>query len=100
MTTATRTDPLAFLTDQLTELKAKGTYFRLRAGKNHEFLLPVGHLGEQERTSGLRDGLDDQHPGHDGNAGEVAGKERFIDGDILDGYDALLARQVNDSVNQ
>lgn len=30
MTTATRTDPLAFLTDQLNELRAKGTYFRLR----------------------------------------------------------------------
>ena len=30
MTTATRTDPLAFLTDQLNELRTKGTYFRLR----------------------------------------------------------------------
>ncbi|HZQ19847.1 MAG TPA: glycine C-acetyltransferase [Terriglobales bacterium] len=30
MTTATRTDPLSFLTNQLNDLKAKGTYFRLR----------------------------------------------------------------------
>jgi glycine C-acetyltransferase len=30
MATATRTDPLAYLTDQLNDLKAKGTYFRLR----------------------------------------------------------------------
>jgi glycine C-acetyltransferase len=30
MPTATRTDPLSFLTDQLNELKAKGTHFRLR----------------------------------------------------------------------
>jgi len=30
MPTATRTDPLSFLTDQLNDLKAKGTYFRLR----------------------------------------------------------------------
>src|ERR1051326_7633248 len=30
MTTATRTNPLSYLTDQLSELKAKGTYFRLR----------------------------------------------------------------------
>jgi glycine C-acetyltransferase len=30
MTTATRTDPLSYLTDQLNDLKAKGTYFRLR----------------------------------------------------------------------
>src|SRR5258705_1984811 len=30
MSTATRTDPLSFLTDQLEELKAKGTHFKLR----------------------------------------------------------------------
>src|ERR1700759_438897 len=30
MATATRTDPLSFLTDQLNELKEKGTYFKLR----------------------------------------------------------------------
>src|SRR5581483_5150025 len=30
MTTATRTNPLSYLTDQLDDLKAKGTYFRLR----------------------------------------------------------------------
>jgi glycine C-acetyltransferase len=30
MPAATRTDPLSFLTDQLNELKAKGTHFRLR----------------------------------------------------------------------
>lgn len=30
MTTSTRTDPLAFLTDELNALKKKGTYFRLR----------------------------------------------------------------------
>jgi len=30
MPTATRTDPLSYLTDQLSDLKAKGTHFRLR----------------------------------------------------------------------
>jgi glycine C-acetyltransferase len=30
MTTATRVDPLSYLTDQLNELKVKGTHFRLR----------------------------------------------------------------------
>ena len=30
MTTATRTNPLTYLTDQLNELKAKGTHFKLR----------------------------------------------------------------------
>src|SRR5258708_31202783 len=30
MTTATRTNPLSYLTDQLNDLKAKGTHFKLR----------------------------------------------------------------------
>src|SRR5260370_24299940 len=30
MPTATRTDPLSYLTDQLSDLKSKGTHFRLR----------------------------------------------------------------------
>ena len=30
MTTATRINPLAYLTDQLDELKARGTHFKLR----------------------------------------------------------------------
>src|SRR6202049_2230786 len=30
MTTATRTNPLSYLTDQLNEIKAKGTHFKLR----------------------------------------------------------------------
>ena len=30
MPTATRTNPLSYLTDQLNELKAKGTHFKLR----------------------------------------------------------------------
>src|ERR1700735_1543722 len=30
MTTATRTNPLSYLTDQLSELKARGTHFKLR----------------------------------------------------------------------
>ena len=30
MTTATRTNPLSYLTDQLNELKTKGTHFKLR----------------------------------------------------------------------
>ena len=30
MTSATRTNPLSYLTDQLDELKAKGTHFKLR----------------------------------------------------------------------
>src|SRR6266478_6452209 len=36
MPTATRTNPLSFLTDQLDELKAKGTHFKLRVLENEQ----------------------------------------------------------------
>ncbi len=36
MPTATRTNPLSYLTTQLDELKAKGTYFRLRVLENEQ----------------------------------------------------------------
>ena len=36
MPTATRTNPLSYLTSQLDELKAKGTYFRLRVLENEQ----------------------------------------------------------------
>src|SRR2546423_11846357 len=36
MPTATRTDPLSYLSDQLNDLKAKGTYFRLRVLENEQ----------------------------------------------------------------
>jgi glycine C-acetyltransferase len=36
MTTATRANPLSYLTDQLNDLKQKGTYFRLRVLENEQ----------------------------------------------------------------
>jgi hypothetical protein len=49
MTTATRTNPLSYLTDQLNELKAKGTHFKLRVLERR-----TGsglHLRRQEESS-------------------------------------------------
>jgi glycine C-acetyltransferase len=42
MATATRTNPLAYLTEQLSDLKAKGTYFRLRVLEDEQ--APVCHF--------------------------------------------------------
>ena len=59
------------------------------AGEDHELVVAVGDLGEQERAAGLGDGFDDEDAGHDGVVGEVAGELRLVDGDVFDGDDAL-----------
>ena len=46
MTTATRTNPLSYLTDQLNELKAKGTHFKLRVLEDEQ--APRLHVRRQE----------------------------------------------------
>ncbi len=46
MTTATRTNPLSYLTDQLNELKAKGTHFKLRVLEDEQ--APGLYLRRQE----------------------------------------------------
>src|SRR5258708_36514341 len=63
----------------------------LDAGEGHEALGAVGELGEEEAAAGLGDGLDHEDAGHDGEVGEVALEEGLVDGDVVDGYDALLA---------
>ena len=70
------------------------------AGKDHQLFASVFHFGEQQRSSGLGDGLDDQYSRHDGKVGKVPGKERLVDGDVLDGHDSLPAGQINDAVNE
>jgi glycine C-acetyltransferase len=46
MATATRTNPLSYLTDQLNDLKAKGTYFRLRVLDDEQ--APICHFDGKE----------------------------------------------------
>ena len=46
MTTATRTDPLSYLGKQLDDLKAKGTYFKLRVLEDEQ--APVCHFDGRE----------------------------------------------------
>ena len=70
------------------------------AGEDHELVLAVGDLGEQQRAAGLRDGLDHQDAGHDGVVGEVAGEVRLVGGDVLDGDDARLALHLDDAVDE
>ena len=50
--TATRTNPLSYLTDQLNELKAKGTHFKLRVLEDEQ--APVCTFDEGQHSSGMR----------------------------------------------
>ena len=70
------------------------------AGEDHELGVAVGDFGEQERAAGLGDGLDHEDAGHDGEVGEVAGELGLVDGDVLDGDDALLALDLEDAVDE
>ena len=46
----------------------------------------IRRLGDKSQDAGsLRECFDDQHTGHDRRAGKMAGKERLIDRDVLDG---------------
>ena len=60
MPTATRTNPLAFLTEQLDELKAKGTHFKLRVLEDEQapvctFRWQAGHQPRLEQLPWLYD---------------------------------------------
>ena len=70
------------------------------AGEDHELVVAVGDLGEQERAAGLGDGFDHEDAGHDGVVGEVAREVRLVDGDVLDGDDALLRLHLDDAVDE
>ena len=72
----------------------------LDPGEHDEFVLPVFHFGQQQRPARLGNGLHNQHPRHDRQVGKVPGKERLVDGHILDGHDPLLALDLNDAVDQ
>ncbi len=49
----------------------------------------VGDFVEEESAAGLSDGFDHEDAGHDGVAGEMALEELFVEGDVLEGDDAL-----------
>jgi hypothetical protein len=70
------------------------------AGEDHEGALGVGELGEDEDAADLGDGFDDEDTGHDGIAREVALEEGLIDGDVLDGDDALFSFDLEDAVDE
>ena len=102
MTTATRTNPLSYLTDQLNELKAKGTHFKLRVledeqapvctfdGKKVINLASNNYLGltthpklreaalEATRKYGVGSGAVRTIAGHDEDSHGTGGKDRAL----------------------
>ena len=72
----------------------------LNAGEDHKLGVAVGDLGEEKSAAGLGDGFDHEDAGHDGVAGEVALKKLLVDGDVLDGDDALARLHLEDAVDK
>ncbi len=72
----------------------------LNPGKDHQLLVAILHFGQQQCAASLRNGFHHQHPRHDRHPGKMPGKERLVNGDILDGHDSLLALEVNHTVDQ
>ena len=70
------------------------------AGEDHQLVVAVGDLGEQERAAGLGDGFDHEDAGHDGVVGEVALELGLVERDVFDGDDALLALDLDDAVDE
>ena len=70
------------------------------AGKDHELGVTVGDLIEEQSAACLSDGFDHEDAGHDGVVGEVALEVRLVDGDVLDGDDALPALDLDDTVDK
>ena len=56
-------------------------------------------LTEQEATQ-LSHGLDDEYAGHDGRAGIMPAKERFIDRDVLHTDGTSVTFHLDDSINE
>src|ERR1700693_5524925 len=68
--------------------------------KHHDLVAPIFHLGQQQRPARLRDGFYNQHARHYGQPGKVSHKKGFVDGDILDGNNALPALQIQHAIDQ
>jgi hypothetical protein len=72
----------------------------LDAGENHQLFFPVGDLGQHDHPAGLGHRLHHQNAGHDGIAGEMALKERLVDGDIFDRHQPPGRLEFDDPVDE
>lgn len=67
--------------------------------EQHDLVLAVWDLAQDEDTGGLRHALDNEDAGHDGETGEVALEVWFGGGNVLDADDAHLF-QFKDAVHK
>ena len=72
----------------------------LNTREHHQLVVAILDFRQQQGAAGLSDGFDDQHARHNRQVGEVPREEWLVYRDILDRYNALLAREIDDAVNQ
>jgi hypothetical protein len=70
------------------------------SGKDHDLVAAVFDFGQQQCAASLRNGLDNQHAGHDGQAGKMSGEERLVNRHVLDGDNSLFSLEFQHPVDQ
>ena len=63
-------------------------------------LLELREAVRHEENTRLRHGLDDEHAGHDRNAGEMPLEERFVEGKILIRANVSAGHQLVHAIHQ
>jgi hypothetical protein len=72
----------------------------LNSGEQHQLGVAIFHFRKQQDTASLGHSLDDEDTRHHREPGKVSGKKRFVDRDVLDGYNPLPPLKIDDAVNQ
>src|SRR5580704_1612091 len=70
------------------------------SGEQHQLGFAVFHFAEEQNSTRLSHGLYDEHTRHHWNARKVPGKKGFVDRNVLDGHNSLLAFKFDDAIDQ
>jgi len=76
----------------------KARFFDAR--EEHQLLIAIGDLAEGKDGAALRQRFDHQHARHHGRAWKVSLEKRLVNADLLDAYDPLERRQLDDPIDQ
>src|SRR5579863_3448838 len=72
----------------------------LNSGKYQQLVVAIADFFEEQNGAGLRHRLNNQDARHDRISGKVPVEERLVDGDILDGDNALGALDLDYAIEQ
>ena len=65
-----------------------------------DHVVAIFNLAQSQHSTHLGQSLHDEHPRHDGCAGEMTLKERLVDAHLLNPDDTLARHKLNDPVDE